>query len=47
VHSVEPDGYKVLVNVWAPAHGFEDVKLALQEKIMEDLKGSGIKLPGM
>ena len=47
VDSVEPDGYKVLVNVWAPAHGFEDVKLALQEKIMEDLKGSGIKLPGM
>jgi small conductance mechanosensitive channel len=46
VLSMEPDGYKVLVNVWAPSHGFEDVRLALQEKIISDLKGTGIKLPG-
>lgn len=47
VLSIEPDGYKVLVNVWAPAHGFEDTKLGVQQKIMEDLKASGMKLPGM
>lgn len=47
VSSIEPDGYKVLVNVWAPAHGFEDTKLGVQQRIMEDLKGAGIKLPGM
>lgn len=46
ISSIEPDGYKVLVNVWAPAHGFQDVKLLLQQKIVEDLKGNGIKLPG-
>lgn len=45
--SIESDGYKVLVNVWAPAHGYLDVKLAVQQKIVEDLKQIGIKLPGM
>jgi small conductance mechanosensitive channel len=47
VLSVDPDGYKVWVNVWAPAHGFQDVKLLLQQKIVEDIKAAGIKLPGM
>jgi small conductance mechanosensitive channel len=45
--SIDPDGYKVMVNVWAPAHGYQDVKLTLQQKIVEDLKGAGLKLPGM
>lgn len=47
VLSVEPDGYKVLVNVWAPAHGFQDTRLGVQQKILEDLKASGVKLPGL
>jgi small conductance mechanosensitive channel len=47
VSSIEPDGYKVSINVWAPAHGFADVKLVLQQKIIEDLKADGIKLPGV
>jgi small conductance mechanosensitive channel len=47
VSSIEPDGYKILVNVWAAAHGFQDVRLLLQQKIIEDMKGSGIKLPGV
>ena len=46
VLSVEADGYKVLINVWAPAHGFEDTRLAVQQKMLEDLKASGMKLPG-
>ncbi|MFL5741404.1 MAG: mechanosensitive ion channel family protein [Flavisolibacter sp.] len=45
--SIESDGYKVLVNVWAPAHGFEDSRLGIQERIMTDLKSLGLKLPGM
>lgn len=45
--SIEPDGYKVVVNVWAPAHGYEDTKLVLQQKIVDDLKSTGLKLPGM
>jgi small conductance mechanosensitive channel len=47
VHSIESDGYKVLVNVWAPAHGYEDAKLGVQEKIMQDLKARQLKLPGL
>ena len=47
VLSIEPDGYKVLVNVWAPAHGYQDVRLTLMQKIVDDLKGAGFKLPGM
>jgi small conductance mechanosensitive channel len=42
VLSIEPDGYKVLINIWAPAHGYEDTKLALQERIIEDFKKSEI-----
>ncbi|WP_442591168.1 mechanosensitive ion channel family protein [Pedobacter sp. AW31-3R] len=47
VTSIEPDGYKLKVNVWVNAHGFEDTRLALQETIVEDLKASGLKLPGL
>ncbi|MGZ3844759.1 MAG: mechanosensitive ion channel family protein [Flavisolibacter sp.] len=47
VSEIEVDGYKVLVNVWAPAHGFQDVKLLLQQKIIEDMRKNGIKLPGV
>ncbi|MFL5772447.1 MAG: mechanosensitive ion channel family protein [Flavisolibacter sp.] len=44
---LNPDGYKVLVNVWAPAHGFNDTRFLFQEQIMKDLKDAGLKLPGM
>jgi small conductance mechanosensitive channel len=46
VLSIDSDGYKVLINIWAPAHGYEDTKLALNERIIEDLKKAEIiKLP--
>ncbi|GGM93612.1 mechanosensitive ion channel protein MscS [Dyadobacter beijingensis] len=47
ISSIEPDGYKVMVNVWLDAHGFVDTKMEIQEKMMEGLKGSGLKLPGL
>ena len=47
ISALEPDGYRMLINVWTAAHGFNDTKFALQEKIMNELKQSGIKLPGM
>ncbi|WP_353719438.1 mechanosensitive ion channel family protein [Dyadobacter sp. 676] len=47
IASIEPDGYKVSVNVWLNAHGFVDSKMEIQERLMEALKGSGLKLPGM
>jgi small conductance mechanosensitive channel len=47
VSSVEPDGYRLLVNVWVSAHGFNDARFALQEKMIKDIKQGGVKLPGM
>ncbi|MDQ6813039.1 MAG: mechanosensitive ion channel family protein [Bacteroidota bacterium] len=47
VSSVDPDGYKVILNVWVKPHGYQDVKLQLQEKVIENIISSGIKLPGM
>jgi small conductance mechanosensitive channel len=47
VIALENDGFKVAVHVWVNAHGFVDLKLALQERIINDLKAAGVKLPGM
>jgi small conductance mechanosensitive channel len=47
ISSLDPDGYKVMTNVWTRAHGYQDTRYILQEKIMENLKKGGIKLPGM
>ncbi|MEP6681944.1 MAG: mechanosensitive ion channel family protein [Parafilimonas sp.] len=47
VSALDPDGYHMLVNVWAQAHGFNDTKFALQERVLNALKQSQIKLPGM
>jgi len=47
VSTLEPDGYRLLINVWTSAHGFNDAKFELQEKILNDLKQGGIKLPGL
>jgi small conductance mechanosensitive channel len=45
--ALENDGFKVAVHVWVNAHGFIDLRLTLQERIVNDLKTAGIKLPGM
>lgn len=44
---LEESGYKVLINVWLQSHGFNDAKLEFQEKLLHNLKDSGIVLPGM
>ena len=46
VSTIDPDGYKVMINIWVDAHQFHDVRLAFQEDIIEDLKGASVKLPG-
>lgn len=47
VSTLDPDGYKLMVNAWVKPHGFQDERMGLQEKIIEGIKRSGIKLPGM
>jgi small conductance mechanosensitive channel len=47
VTAIETDGYRIGLNVWVNAHGFQDTKLAVQERVLQAIKDSGIKLPGM
>jgi small conductance mechanosensitive channel len=46
VSSVDPDGYKVMINIWVDAHQFHDVRMAFQEELIGDLKEAGVQLPG-
>lgn len=45
--SLEPDGYKCMVNIWINAHGYVDTRLIINEKIFYAMKENGIKLPGL
>jgi small conductance mechanosensitive channel len=47
VIALEVDGVKFIVNVWVNPSDFMASKLALHEKIINDLVADGIKLPGM
>jgi len=47
VSALEVDGIKFIVNVWVNPADFTISKLALHEKIINDLVSGGIKLPGM
>jgi small conductance mechanosensitive channel len=47
IESLEPDGYKVKINIWVKAHGFHDTRMAFQEKLIRQFKESPVKLPGM
>ncbi|WP_129714749.1 mechanosensitive ion channel family protein [Pedobacter sp. SYP-B3415] len=47
ISAIEPDGYKVMLNVWLSAHGYVDGKLRFQQQLVENLRNSGLKLPGM
>lgn len=47
INCIDPDGFRITVNVWINAHGFQDAKLKIQQQMIEDLKKNNIKLPGM
>jgi small conductance mechanosensitive channel len=47
VVALEVDGVKFIVNVWVNPSDFMSTKLALHEKIINDLTAAGVKLPGM
>jgi small conductance mechanosensitive channel len=42
VANMEFDRYTLAIQVWVNAHGFEDAKFILQERIMNDLKNAGV-----
>ncbi len=47
VSALEPDGYRLIINVWTKAHGFTDVKYILKKKILNSYKQKNIRLPKM
>jgi small conductance mechanosensitive channel len=47
ITALETDGFTISVQVWTNADGFENTKLVLHQTLVDDLKGSGIVLPGM
>lgn len=47
IGELQADGYVISISVWVNAHGFEDTKLIIQEKLLEDIKNAGVKIPGM
>jgi len=46
INEIQADGYLIMVNVWINAHGFQDMKMQLQEALVHDLVAGGIKFPG-
>jgi small conductance mechanosensitive channel len=47
VQQLDADGFIICINVWTKAYGFQDARLAFQEKLLNDIKAAGIKMPGM
>jgi small conductance mechanosensitive channel len=47
ISKLEVDKYVMTVNVWVNAHGYYDMLLVLNEKLITDVKSAGIHLPGM
>jgi len=47
VFALELDGIKFTVRVWVKPSNFLSSKLALQEKVIKDLRAAGVKLPGV
>lgn len=45
VSELEAERYVVTINVWTKAHGYYDTRILLQERIIEELKKAGVKLP--
>lgn len=43
---LEPDGIRFTARVWVAPKDFLTAKLALQERMVKDLKDAGVKLPG-
>lgn len=42
VNAMDKDKFTLQVNVWTDAHGFNDTRMALQERILKDLRADGV-----
>jgi small conductance mechanosensitive channel len=46
ISTLETDGFTVSIQVWTSADGFEDTRLLLNKRLVDDLKRSGLPLAG-
>lgn len=44
---VEPDGYKLLASVWVEATDYNQMKIRLNQILLDGLRSAGVKLAGM
>ncbi len=47
INTLAPDGFVLAIQAWVPTHQYDSARFNLQQKLLESLKNSGIKLPGM
>jgi small conductance mechanosensitive channel len=47
VGDLKKDSYIVFINLWIPAHGFQDETLVFREALLASLTGAGFKLPDL
>ncbi|WP_158825268.1 mechanosensitive ion channel family protein [Mucilaginibacter lacusdianchii] len=47
ISQIDPDGFRFTIRVWVQPTNFLAAKLNLQERVIKDLKSSGVKLPGL
>jgi small conductance mechanosensitive channel len=47
ISTLDPDGYKIMIQAWVEALDHNQIKLSFQQRLVEDLKNGGVKLPGM
>jgi small conductance mechanosensitive channel len=47
VSLVEPDGYKLMASVWVGPENYNEMKLRVNQIMLDALKQGGVKLPGM
>lgn len=46
ISAMDGGGFTITCNVWVNAHGFEDTRLLINEKLIETLEKAGIKIIG-
>ncbi|SDE97621.1 hypothetical protein SAMN05216464_111147 [Mucilaginibacter pineti] len=45
IGELQADGFLMRVKVWVSEHGYQNMKLAIQETILQDVKDAGIRYP--
>jgi len=47
ISTVEPDGYKLLASLWVDPSDYNEIKIKLNQTLLDGLKKAGVKFAGM